>query len=194
MLTFDEIINSLKSKGESGEQKDGMDAVLCSWDKKTNTLEFACANNPLFLVRDNKINDFKEYGFMTLEMDAEWIKSIKRQDDLILQFGGRITNMHVDGYDNNTLPQVHRDRYSNKATETSSFFTLQYRLYDIGSRDFLDSYNDSKLFNMGPVLVISYETLDNPLAKNLMSFFNPDAASHAITKTETWSMYVKFDW
>ena len=55
-----EIINSLKSKGESGEQKDGMDAVLCSWDKKTNTLEFACANNPLFLVRDNKINDFKE--------------------------------------------------------------------------------------------------------------------------------------
>ena len=55
-----EIINSLKSKGESGEQKDGMDAVLCVWDKKTNTLEFACANNPLFLVRDNKINDFKE--------------------------------------------------------------------------------------------------------------------------------------
>ena len=146
------------------------------------------------LLKTDKINDFKEYGFMTLEMDAEWIKSIKRQDDLILQFGGRITNMHVDGYDNNTLPQVHRDRYSNKATETSSFFTLQYRLYDIGSRDFLDSYNDSKLFNMGPVLVISYETLDNPLAKNLMSFFNPDAASHAITKTETWSMYVKFDW
>src|SRR3989344_9366806 len=49
-----EIINSLKSKGKSGEQKDGMDAILCAWDKKTNTLEFACANNPLYLIRNNE--------------------------------------------------------------------------------------------------------------------------------------------
>ncbi|MEK6844713.1 MAG: tetratricopeptide repeat protein, partial [Nanoarchaeota archaeon] len=54
------IINSLKSKGENIEQKDGMDSVLCVLDKSQNTLEFACANNPLYLIRDNKITDFKE--------------------------------------------------------------------------------------------------------------------------------------
>ncbi len=44
------IIHALEQKGHA-EQKDGMDISLCVWNKIDNTLEFAGANNPLWLVR-----------------------------------------------------------------------------------------------------------------------------------------------
>jgi serine phosphatase RsbU (regulator of sigma subunit) len=44
------IIHALEQKGQA-EQKDGMDISLCVWNKIDNTLEFAGANNPLWLVR-----------------------------------------------------------------------------------------------------------------------------------------------
>ncbi|MBI4645737.1 MAG: PAS domain-containing protein [Bacteroidia bacterium] len=47
------IIKALGQTGATGEAKDGMDAALCIWHKDTNKLEFAGANNPLFLVRKN---------------------------------------------------------------------------------------------------------------------------------------------
>ena len=45
------IIRNLKQKGEAGEQKDGMDACLCVWNKNANTLEYAGAYNSLYLIR-----------------------------------------------------------------------------------------------------------------------------------------------
>ncbi len=54
----DEILNKLRSKiiaalEQKGmtEQKDGMDISLCVWNKQDNTLEFAGANNPLWILR-----------------------------------------------------------------------------------------------------------------------------------------------
>ncbi len=44
------IINALEQKGGT-QQKDGMDMSLCVWNKLDNTLEFAGANNPLWLLR-----------------------------------------------------------------------------------------------------------------------------------------------
>jgi serine phosphatase RsbU (regulator of sigma subunit) len=44
------VIQALEQKGQA-EQKDGMDISLCVWNKVDNTLEFAGANNPLWLVR-----------------------------------------------------------------------------------------------------------------------------------------------
>ncbi len=38
--------------------KDGMDIALCSFDKKTNVLEYAGAYNPLYIVSKNKIVAF----------------------------------------------------------------------------------------------------------------------------------------
>ena len=43
------IINALEQKGGT-QQKDGMDMSLCVWNKLDNTLEFAGANNPLWIV------------------------------------------------------------------------------------------------------------------------------------------------
>jgi serine phosphatase RsbU (regulator of sigma subunit) len=45
------IISALEQKGGT-QQKDGMDISLCVWNKIDNTLEFAGANNPLWLLKN----------------------------------------------------------------------------------------------------------------------------------------------
>jgi len=52
------IIAALNPEGSVEETRDGMDATLIAFDKKTNVLSFACANNPLVLVRDNELKTF----------------------------------------------------------------------------------------------------------------------------------------
>lgn len=46
----DKIIGALDQEGNS-QQKDGMDMALCVWNKMDNTLEYAGANNPLWMLR-----------------------------------------------------------------------------------------------------------------------------------------------
>jgi serine phosphatase RsbU (regulator of sigma subunit) len=59
---FDEVrsgfINALKQTTDDVQQKDGMDAILCSLDQNRK-LEFAAAYNPLFLIRDGELRDYK---------------------------------------------------------------------------------------------------------------------------------------
>jgi len=50
------FISTLKQKDAFEQQKDGMDAVLCSWDQ-SGTLEYAAAYNPLLLIRNGKLLD-----------------------------------------------------------------------------------------------------------------------------------------
>jgi serine phosphatase RsbU (regulator of sigma subunit)/phosphotransferase system IIB component len=52
------IINALEQKG-GAQQKDGMDISLCVWNKIDNTLEFAGANNPLWLLRGKELMEYK---------------------------------------------------------------------------------------------------------------------------------------
>jgi serine phosphatase RsbU (regulator of sigma subunit) len=51
----DEIINTLKQKGMVGEARDGMDISLCIIDRKNGIIDFAGANNPLYLIRDGRL-------------------------------------------------------------------------------------------------------------------------------------------
>ena len=51
-----EIIKALKQKGETGEQKDGMDMALISINHETNILQFAGANNPLYIITKSKLD------------------------------------------------------------------------------------------------------------------------------------------
>ena len=53
------IIDSLNPEGSEEESKDGMDCVLCVYDFENNKLEFAAANNPLWLVRDGQVTEYK---------------------------------------------------------------------------------------------------------------------------------------
>ncbi|MCO6499284.1 MAG: SpoIIE family protein phosphatase [Vicingus serpentipes] len=61
----DEILNelnkgvslALRQEVDSGAIKDGMDISLCSFDKKTNELEYAGAYNPLYVVTKHRLNN-----------------------------------------------------------------------------------------------------------------------------------------
>ena len=54
-----QLINSLNPEGSEIESKDGMDAVLCVYDFKNLWLRFACANNPLWILRNNELIIYK---------------------------------------------------------------------------------------------------------------------------------------
>ena len=57
-----EVIHSLRQKGVSGEQKDGMDISLLVINKDTNECQWAGANNPLYIIKkfdDLKMNQFE---------------------------------------------------------------------------------------------------------------------------------------
>jgi serine phosphatase RsbU (regulator of sigma subunit) len=49
----EKIVRSLKT--DDGYPKDGMDAVVCKIDFSSNKLEYAAANNPIYLIRENKL-------------------------------------------------------------------------------------------------------------------------------------------
>lgn len=53
------IIQVMKqsSPGET-KMQDGMDIVLCCYEKSTHRLQYAAANNPLYLLRENEFTEF----------------------------------------------------------------------------------------------------------------------------------------
>ena len=53
-----EIIKALNPNGNENS-KDGMDCALCTFDIKNNLLQFALANNPLWLIRNNELLEYK---------------------------------------------------------------------------------------------------------------------------------------
>jgi serine phosphatase RsbU (regulator of sigma subunit) len=55
----DSVIKSLKQHDIQSDVKDGMDITVCTIDYTANTLEFAGANNPLFLVQNGDLNHIK---------------------------------------------------------------------------------------------------------------------------------------
>ncbi len=54
-----EVIRSLDQKGDIGEQKDGMDMALVTINTDTLKCEYAGANNPIYLVRDQQLTEYK---------------------------------------------------------------------------------------------------------------------------------------
>jgi two-component system, sensor histidine kinase LadS len=63
-----EVIRSLQQKGETGEQKDGMDIALCSIDLVNMKLQFAGANNPLYLIRNSNLENV---GVLRYELSGD---------------------------------------------------------------------------------------------------------------------------
>ncbi|MFB6307447.1 MAG: 7TM diverse intracellular signaling domain-containing protein, partial [Flavobacteriales bacterium] len=49
---FEEVRKDLVASLSKEDANDGMDAVLCSLNKKSNRLKVSCANNPLYILRD----------------------------------------------------------------------------------------------------------------------------------------------
>jgi serine phosphatase RsbU (regulator of sigma subunit)/Tfp pilus assembly protein PilF len=53
------VIKSLRQTGREGEILDGMDIILLIFDLEQQNVEFAGAHNPLFLLRDGEIIEYK---------------------------------------------------------------------------------------------------------------------------------------
>jgi serine phosphatase RsbU (regulator of sigma subunit) len=53
------VMKLLKQQREDSEAADGMDVSLVIINKKKNQIQFCGANNPLYLIRDNKILVYK---------------------------------------------------------------------------------------------------------------------------------------
>ena len=95
------FMKSLDQTGKEDEQKDGIDMSLCIFNKKDNTIQFAGAFNPVYIVRDNEIIQI-EGDKMPIGVSAEFENSfvdkdfaLKKHDMLYLftdgfpdQFGG----------------------------------------------------------------------------------------------------------
>lgn len=58
-LLRDKIVKELKQKGKTGENKDGMDISLVSFHLKNRELQWAGANNPLYILRGDTLNETK---------------------------------------------------------------------------------------------------------------------------------------
>lgn len=55
----DNIINVLNPEGAQDETKDGMDGVICAFDFQNMQLQFTCANNPIWIIRNSEVLEFK---------------------------------------------------------------------------------------------------------------------------------------
>ncbi len=53
------IITSLRQTGKRGEPQDGMDIAVCIVDLKTYEMQYAGANNPCYIVRENELFQLK---------------------------------------------------------------------------------------------------------------------------------------
>ncbi len=53
------IINALRQKGETGENKDGMDMALCRIDLKKRELVYSAANNPVWIISKGELRKFR---------------------------------------------------------------------------------------------------------------------------------------
>ncbi len=53
------IARTLKQEGKPGEQKDGMDMVMLIYDRASQKLEFSGANNPIYIVRNGEMTEYK---------------------------------------------------------------------------------------------------------------------------------------
>jgi serine phosphatase RsbU (regulator of sigma subunit) len=53
------VISTLNEGKSDSSIKDGMDMALCVFDFAAQKVEFAGANNPLLLIRDNKVIKYK---------------------------------------------------------------------------------------------------------------------------------------
>lgn len=111
-----EVITTLKQK--ESESNDGMDISICTFDLKNNTVEYAGANRPLWLVRNNELVQYRpdKYPIGGLQIErldkfSNNVIQLQKNDTIYLfsdgyadQFGGeRGKKMMVKRFKNTVL-------------------------------------------------------------------------------------------
>jgi len=73
------IIKSLKQKGKTGEQKDGMDIAFVALNMETLELQFAGANNPLYIVTQS--SELLSYELEVRDTDFQNFQNFKNLEE-----------------------------------------------------------------------------------------------------------------
>lgn len=59
LISMNAIIKKILHQDAKSDIRDGMDMALCTFDRKSNTLEYSGANNPIYIVSDGKMSVVK---------------------------------------------------------------------------------------------------------------------------------------
>jgi serine phosphatase RsbU (regulator of sigma subunit)/Tfp pilus assembly protein PilF len=98
-----EVINSLQQDGKRGEQKDGMDIALCTLDLENMKLQFAGANNPLYLIRKSNL---EKAGTLRCESGGDYLLYEIKGDLMPIGISDRMDNFtfhEIDIYKGDTI-------------------------------------------------------------------------------------------
>jgi len=114
----DYVIKSLKQKEQTSEIKDGMDMCICKYDFNNQILDFAGANNPLYLFRNGELIEvkgdkmpvaihdqmkpFTKHRFELQKKDTFYVFS----DGYMDQFGGTHMKKYLSKNFKNTLLEM----------------------------------------------------------------------------------------
>lgn len=119
------IISSLRQTGKSGETRDGMDISLCIINHKSKTLEYAGANNHLYMIRDTEFTEVKADRMpigihrRAKEPFTNHVIDIKKDDIIYIftdgyadQFGGDDGRKFLPANFKNLLMEIHHKPFS----------------------------------------------------------------------------------
>ncbi|HXB11742.1 MAG TPA: tetratricopeptide repeat protein, partial [Bacteroidia bacterium] len=84
------LLKTIQQKGQNNITRDGMDIALCVWDKNKNTIQFAGANNSLYLVRDKVKTSIQENEHV--RMHSEILAELVPDKQPIGYFENKIDN------------------------------------------------------------------------------------------------------
>jgi len=107
----EKIIEALGQKGIIAEVRDGMDGSMISYDLKNKTLVYSGAFNPMYLIRNNKIIEFKgdrmplSYHDNISDFSCQEIQT--RPDDLVYLF----TDGYIDQFGGENEKKFQRFRF-----------------------------------------------------------------------------------
>ena len=119
------IISSLRQTGKSGETRDGMDISLCILNNKSRTLEYAGANNHMYMIRNNELSEMKSDRMpigihrRAKESFTNHVIEIQKDDVIYIfsdgyvdQFGGADGRKFLPSNFKNLLFDIHQKPFS----------------------------------------------------------------------------------
>ena len=126
------IITALSQHRDAREPMDGMDMAFCILNLDTNMLRFSGANNPLYIVRNGELLEFKPIknpvGQHPRMKDFETVEIPVQKGDYLYMFS--------DGY---------ADQFNGETKKKVTYGRLKELLIDINAKNSLAEYQKERL-------------------------------------------------